>query len=426
MSYHFVRMISAFTRVPGRFLIGAGAALVAIICALALSKPAMPADPFILKKDVAYGPNLGQPNSNLLDIYGPREHDGQARPVFIWIHGGGWFQGNKSGFTLKRKARTLVRAGYVFVSVNYRLSPDFLGPESLAAGRVRFPAAHNDVASAIGWVDRNIARYGGDSNRMILGGESAGGQMAALLATKPSFLAANGVSARQVKGVLSLDGVGFDVARMLNRVPRGRMGGLARLMFNAFGTPEEERWDPRWAAASPLRFADPYDPPIFHVVPANGFDRWFEANQMAQRLGQRFKFAAMRVPTSHAGVATLLGNPFDDMGVTRKALSFFKAALKPAASVPVVRGARVVRASRSRASRISAGGRTRSGAGRIRLRITSQPRARLMTCRINRGPETTCRRSWRLRPGIHTLRVTTYAATGRASAARLETLRVLP
>lgn len=386
----------------------------AVFCAafVVAETPARSADPYTVGSDIAYGPANDQPGSNLLDVYVPVEESTGPRPVFIWIHGGGWFTGDKVSSTMPFKAKTLVDAGFVFVSVNYRLSPELSGLLALSRNRLRFPTHYLDAARAIGWVDRNITDFGGNPNRMLIGGDSAGGQISTLLATRPVYLKARGVETRQIKGIFSLDSVGFDVPRMMTPAYRKINAGFQKMMFNAFGTPAEEKKKPSWASASPIRFADRSDPPVFYVVPTTSPDRWVDARKMSVKLGQRLALVSHRVRTEHAGVVPLLGNPSGDMGVTKPLMRFADAAINPVRYVPVVRGSRAT----------SATGPSKTGL--IRLQIRSAPAARLVTCRLDGGRETVCPRRWRLRVGPHKLRVNTYDSTGKVSVSRLVNLKV--
>lgn len=397
--------------------LGSGLVLALAVAALAVvlllpAEESRSAGMFKVESDVAYGPQNGQPGSNQLDIYVPRAGTERPRPVFVWIHGGGWFTGDKVNSTIRYKARTLIKAGFVFVSVNYRLSPELSGPRALSRNRLRFPTHTRDAARALGWVNENIAEFGGNPDRMLIGGDSAGGQIASLLATRPAYLRARGMSTRQIEGVFSLDSVGFNVNRMMTPAYRRINRGFQKMMFNAFGTPVEERRKRRWASASPIRHADRSDPPIFFVVPTTSPDRWRDARQMARRLGQRLPIVSKRVRTEHAGVVPLLGNPSGDMGVTRPLMRFARAAIDRVRHDTVVRGRRVVRANR------------RSGLGVIRLRISARPATRLITCRLDRGRETACRRKLRLEPGRHKLRVKVYDWTGQVSDSKRVRLRV--
>ena len=94
-------------------------------------------------------------------------------PVYVYFHGGGWTSGDKAALT--KYCASQAAAGMVAVNVNYRRAP-------------RFHMAHvlQDANAALGWVREHIADYGGDAARIVLGGDSAGGQIAALL-TAASF-----------------------------------------------------------------------------------------------------------------------------------------------------------------------------------------------------------------------------------------------
>ena len=94
---------------------------------------------------------------HVLDIYTPETPADEKLPVMFWIHGGGWQQGDKNDVGLKPKV--LVDRGFIFVSTNYRLLPEANMDELIG-----------DVASSFGWVHRNIAKHGGDPNRIFVGG----------------------------------------------------------------------------------------------------------------------------------------------------------------------------------------------------------------------------------------------------------------
>ena len=78
--------------------------------------------------------------SRRLDVYAPA--DGKDHPVLVWIHGGGWRQGDKSG--VQHKPQAFVDKGFVFVSVNYRFVP-----------QVTVKEMTGDIAKAIKWVHDN-------------------------------------------------------------------------------------------------------------------------------------------------------------------------------------------------------------------------------------------------------------------------------
>jgi acetyl esterase/lipase len=111
-----------------------------------------------------------------LDVY--RAADPARRrpdaPVFLFVHGGAWVIGNK-GQQGRLVAHRLAEAGWVVVSINYRLSPWATFPDHLI-----------DVKRAIRWVREHAAEYGGDPGFVVLGGGSAGAHLASLAALTPN------------------------------------------------------------------------------------------------------------------------------------------------------------------------------------------------------------------------------------------------
>ena len=98
--------------------------------------------------------------------------------AILWHHGGGWVIGDLDGFD--HVARALCAAsGQVVVSVDYRLAPEH-----------PFPAAVEDAEAVLRWaVGPGAAALGYDGRRVVIGGDSAGGQLAALAALRAPGLA---------------------------------------------------------------------------------------------------------------------------------------------------------------------------------------------------------------------------------------------
>jgi acetyl esterase/lipase len=105
-----------------------------------------------------------------LDVLRPDGDDVQDRPVFVYVHGGGWVIGHKNQQG-RLTVHELVAAGWVCVSVNYRLSPRATWPDHVV-----------DVKRAVSWVKRHIAEHGGDPAFIVIGGGSAGAHLASLTA----------------------------------------------------------------------------------------------------------------------------------------------------------------------------------------------------------------------------------------------------
>ncbi len=162
----------------------------------------------VLERDVVYGPT-GR-SSHTLDVYTPARASGPL-PVVMYVHGGGFSMLSKD--THRVMAYAIASRGYLTFNVNYRLGPRHLFPKPL-----------EDAATALLWVAEHCERYGGDPTRIILAGESAGGNLVTTLATMASYerpepFAREVYDARvPVRGVLAtypiLDFT--DIARMLS------------------------------------------------------------------------------------------------------------------------------------------------------------------------------------------------------------------
>lgn len=109
------------------------------------------------------------------------------RPVMVWIHGGGFFAG--FGGEERHNAGPLTRKGAVVVTLNYRLGAfGFLAHPALVAESAEHASGNYgllDQIAALQWVQRNIARFGGDPTRVTIFGESAGGMSVGALIGSP-------------------------------------------------------------------------------------------------------------------------------------------------------------------------------------------------------------------------------------------------
>jgi predicted phage tail protein len=194
--------------------------------------------PPVLTGDKAYSTISGV-SSNLLslDIY----HFGtgllENRPVVIYIHGGAWALGDKAN--IDSKASFYNNLGYIFISINYRLSPSQIIPySSFSASRVKHPNHIADCAAAIRWIYDNIGNYGGNQTKLVLSGHSAGAHLASLLATNQSYLSTAGVAISNIKGCISVDTEGYDIYKQIATPVDGGESSLAqqKLFYqNAFG-----------------------------------------------------------------------------------------------------------------------------------------------------------------------------------------------
>jgi acetyl esterase/lipase len=151
-----------------------------------------------LTSDIPYADPADE--RQVLDVYSPA--DAKDFPVVFWIHGGGWETGDKSDVHIK--PRVFAERDFVFVSTNYRLLPD-----------VEMGAIVRDVAKSLGWVHKNIARFGGDPQRIFVMGHSAGAQLAALLCIDNRYLDAESVPFEALKGCVPVDGDTYDLPAII-------------------------------------------------------------------------------------------------------------------------------------------------------------------------------------------------------------------
>jgi acetyl esterase/lipase len=190
-----------------------------------------------------------------LDIYIP-DKAVRPMPVIIWVHGGGWKGGSKSG--ISRPAGVLSR-GYALVSVEYRLS-----------GEAIWPAQIEDCKAAVRWTRANAAKYGLDPDRIGAWGSSAGGHLVAMMGVAADAEKFDthkeyaGVSAR-VRAVCDWFGP-TDFTQMDAHRPEG-----ARLVHDDPDSPEsrlvggpiqKEPYLSVCAEANPINYVTKDDPPI--------------------------------------------------------------------------------------------------------------------------------------------------------------------
>src|SRR5258708_1935619 len=121
-------------------------------------------------------------------------------PVVVYLHGGGWVAGSPR--THRNRGMHFADAGFLTINVDYRLAPEH-----------PFPAGLDDCVHAVKWAGENARRWNGDSSRLAVGGDSAGGNLAAATVTS---LSAENYSGAKPKAALLIYGV-FDFPATLKR-----------------------------------------------------------------------------------------------------------------------------------------------------------------------------------------------------------------
>ncbi len=185
----------------------------------------------------------------MLDLYRPRESS-EKLPAILCIHGGGWFQGDRSA--MRPLAQALAARGYVTITISYRLS-----------GEAKFPAAIQDCKAAVRWLRAEAEGFGVDARAIGVTGLSAGGHLAALLATSG--------------GVASLEGDGGHggySSIVQACMAMGAQSDLQSERIRGLSQADEDRFyrpflggsavdlPQLYALASPRYHLDPKDPPL--------------------------------------------------------------------------------------------------------------------------------------------------------------------
>jgi arylformamidase len=241
-----------------------------------------------VQKDVPYGKEPRQ----RLDIYLPKQA-AAPMPVLVFAHGGGWQVGNKSQHI--EKGAKYAESGVIFVSINYRLAPETKHPEQI-----------RDLASAFAWVKHHATEIGADPNRIFLMGHSAGAQLVDLLATNDRFLTEQGLSLKDIKGVISLDTASLNLA---DRLTEGSAEGLmvGDMIKSAFGT------DPKVLAdASPTAniHAGKTYPPFLMFCGKRRLSCVAQHDRFAQALKKvGGEVTVIPVPLSHGEISKAAGQP---------------------------------------------------------------------------------------------------------------------
>jgi acetyl esterase/lipase len=148
-----------------------------------------------------------------LDVYAPKVSD--KAPIVIFFYGGSWEGGKRRWYRFVGEA--LASNGVIVVIPDYRKYP-----------KVKFPTFMQDAALAVAWTRAHAAQFGGDPKKLFVMGHSAGGHIAALLATDTRYLKAVGMGPRDLAGMIGLAGA-YDFlpyvdneAQIFGNTPRGR------------------------------------------------------------------------------------------------------------------------------------------------------------------------------------------------------------
>lgn len=235
----------------------------------------VPKDPGVVL--VARAAPFGSGPRQRLDLYRP-SRGGSNLPLIIFLYGGSWQSGTRTGYGFA--ARALAARGFLVAVPDYRLVPE-----------VRYPAFLQDNAEAVRWLRANAQRFGGDADRIVLVGHSAGAYNGAMLALDPRWL---GEDRRFVRGFVGIAGP-YDFLPLDSPLTRA-----------AFGHVDD-------ASTQPVSFASADDPPALLL---HGADDRTVYPRNSRRLAALLRSAGADATfksypdTGHVAIVTALARPF--------------------------------------------------------------------------------------------------------------------
>jgi len=261
-----------------RLLPSAPLGLLAAACSpLRLFNGVMPKDDGV--RVAVRGAPFGPDRLQRVDVYVPRRPPAPALPIIVFFYGGSWNSGTKDGYAFV--GRALAARGFVVATPDYRVVP-----------QVRYPAFLQDNAAVVRWVRLHAPDFGGDPNRIVLAGHSAGAYNAAMLALDPRWL---GKSRSAVRAWVGLAGP-YDFLPFEGKVVRQAFAGVANP-----------------TTTQPVNFVKPGDPPAFlatgdrdkTVRPSNSDALAARLRSVGSRV-ERARYASV----GHVGILTAIAKPF--------------------------------------------------------------------------------------------------------------------
>ncbi len=181
-----------------------------------------------VSKDVEYKNSDGR--SLKADIYYP-ENSSQKYPGIILVHGGGWISGSKENERFL--AQELASKGYVAMAINYSLSDD-----------AKYPIAVQDIEDALKFLKKHRKEFSLNQNKIAIGGNSAGAQLATLVGVK-----------NKVQAIVNIDGIVSFIH------PESEEGTYASYWFGASKSQNFELWK----EASPLEYVGKNTAPTIFI-----------------------------------------------------------------------------------------------------------------------------------------------------------------
>jgi acetyl esterase/lipase len=213
-----------------------------------------------------------------MDLYAPSGAAASPAPVAMYVHGGAWEHGSSAlGGIHAAIASQLVAQGFLVVSVNYRLAPQY-----------RWPAQIEDVKCAVRYLRANASTYNLDPARIGVWGSSAGGQLVSMLGTAPPSA---GYDVGQYTNQSSRVQAVVDMFGPADLTASGWGSSTASIVQQVFGVTGGHN-DPVLRKASPVSYIEADDPPFLIIQGA--VDMTVPASQ-SEELAARLQAAGVPV-----------------------------------------------------------------------------------------------------------------------------------
>ena len=251
-------------------VVASSAGCSAIGVGLFYEKAALPESRIVRNIRYSDGPG-SDPVKNRLDLFLPDDSDAAGWPTLVFVHGGGWSEGDKGlkvagADVYGNIGRFFASQGIGAVVISYRLMP-----------KVDWKTLVLDVARATAWVHRHIREYRGDPNAIFLAGHSAGAQIASRVALDPAPLASLGLSPGMICGVIPISGVGYDFLDE-EMYQFGKDEGAIQELFH-----KDDLSRPLRRKLSPIQFIRKDSPPFLILYAAEDPKEIQHASQRLQK-----------------------------------------------------------------------------------------------------------------------------------------------
>src|SRR5262245_206551 len=231
--------------------------VVSLLAFQAVAQESATQDRTAVKSTVEEGLVYGRAGEAELKLDLARPEGAGPFPAIVFIHGGGWYAGNREGY--RSDIKEAARRGYVAVTISYRLMQFNEAEKETTTAAPIFPAQIHDAKVAVRWLRANAGKYHIDPNRIGVTGGSAGGHLSLLVGltdpqSKLEGESGNPDRSSRVQAVVNV----FGPTDMAECYRTSSVAWIFRLFMG--GTPEEAA--DAYKSASPLTYVSKDDPPV--------------------------------------------------------------------------------------------------------------------------------------------------------------------